>query len=173
MDSRETPEQAFHSLYGPILSQSPPVHIYVEGAAPGSVRTKSAGAGICFRLGSPANTCIKVPGPGKPTADRGRIFAIHETLREVEGDETLVIFCTSKMIIRQLCYAAAKKMSLGLPGPNGDIFKDTVLLLAKRRGQTTFVHTESKAQNGLKKEAYTAKVPSGHLQLRSLVGYSS
>jgi hypothetical protein len=73
----------------------------------------------------------------------------------MDTDKTLVIFCTSKMIIHQLCYSAAKKMSLGWPGPNGDIFRDTVLLLAKRHAQTTFVHIESKAKNGLKKEAYS------------------
>ncbi|KAJ6557459.1 hypothetical protein B0H19DRAFT_872703, partial [Mycena capillaripes] len=117
---------------------SPPIHIYVEGAAPGSVRTKCAGAGVCFGIGSALNACIKVPGPGKPTANRGRIFAIPEALRKVDSDKTVALFCTSKMVIRQLCYAAAKKMSIGWPSANGDIFKDTVLLLEKRHGQTMF-----------------------------------
>jgi hypothetical protein len=155
MDARETPDKALNSIYGPVLSHSPPIHIYVEGAAPGPVRTKSAGAGICFGIGSALNACVKVPGPGKPTADRGRIFAIHEALQKVEPDQTLVIFCTSKMVIRQLCYAAAKKMAIGWPGPNGDLFKDTVLLLGKRHGRTTFVHVESKAKNDRKQEAYS------------------
>jgi hypothetical protein len=53
-----------------------------------------------------------VPGPGKPTADRGRLYGIHAALERTDIDKTLVIFCTSKMIIRQLCYSAAK-MSLG------------------------------------------------------------
>ncbi|KAJ6559759.1 hypothetical protein B0H19DRAFT_945457, partial [Mycena capillaripes] len=155
MDARQTPDKAVNLLYGPVLSQSPPIQVYVEGAAPGSVRTKSAGAGVCFGIGSSLNTCLKVPGPGKPTADRGRIFGIHAALRKVDSDKTLVIFCTSKMIIRQLCYAAAKKTALGWPGPNGDIFKDTVNLLAQRHGRTTFVHVESKAKNDRKQEAYS------------------
>lgn len=92
---------------------------------------------------------------GKPTADRGRLYAIHVALERTDTDKTLVIFCTSKMIIRQLCYSAAKKMSLGWPGPNGDIFKDIVSLLAKRHGQTTFVHIDLKAKNVLKQEAYS------------------
>ncbi|KAJ6549956.1 hypothetical protein B0H19DRAFT_855825, partial [Mycena capillaripes] len=144
------PEQALNSLYGPVVSQSSPIHIHVEGAAPGSVRTKSEGAGVCFGIGSALNTC-----PGKPTADRGRNFAIHEALRKVDSDKTVVIFCTSKMVIRHLCYAAAKNMSIGWPGANGDVFKDTVLLLTKRHGQTTFVHMDSKAKNDRKQEAYS------------------
>jgi ribonuclease HI len=85
----------------------------------------------------------------------GALFAIHEALQKVESDKILVIFCTSKMVIHQLCYAAAKKLAIGWPGPNGDIFKDTVLLLRKRHGRTTLVHIESKAGNDRKQEAYS------------------
>jgi hypothetical protein len=92
MDARESPDEAFHSIYDPVLSHSSPIHIYVGGAAPGSVGTKSAGAGICLGIGSTLKICVKVPGPGKPTADRGRIFAIHEALGKVDLDKTLVIF---------------------------------------------------------------------------------
>ncbi|KAJ7094862.1 hypothetical protein C8R44DRAFT_535318, partial [Mycena epipterygia] len=81
------------------------------------------------------NSCYKVPGPGKPTADRGRIYAIYEALCRVDSDKTLVIFCTSKMVIRQLCFAAAKRIALGWPGPNGDIYKAAVSLLAKRHAK--------------------------------------
>jgi hypothetical protein len=44
-------------------------------------------------------------------------------------------------------------MAIGWPGANGDLFKDTVLLLSKRHGQTTFVHVESRAKN--EQEAYS------------------
>ncbi|KAJ7181844.1 hypothetical protein C8R46DRAFT_885324, partial [Mycena filopes] len=152
MDAKESPEQALQSLYGPVFSQTPAIHIYVEGVAPKAVRTKSAGAGVCFAIGSTSNFSAKVPGPGRPTADRGRIY---EALKAVPPDKTLVIYCTSKMIIRQLCYGAAEKISLGWPGPNGDIFKDTVALLRQRHGQTTLVHVESKAKNERKTEAYS------------------
>lgn len=33
MDARKTPEQALNSLYGSVLSESSPVHVYAEGAA--------------------------------------------------------------------------------------------------------------------------------------------
>ncbi|KAJ7127265.1 hypothetical protein C8R43DRAFT_820982, partial [Mycena crocata] len=128
--------------------------IYVEGAAPGAARTKSAGAGIFFGPGSPLNAARKVPGPGRATADRARIYAIHEALQLVDSDKTVLLFCTSKMVIRQLCYAAAKNMALGWPGTNGDLFKATVKLLATRHGQTIFVHVETKANNDSKRGAY-------------------
>ncbi|KAJ7088957.1 hypothetical protein C8R44DRAFT_590694, partial [Mycena epipterygia] len=150
-----TPEQALISLYGPVLSESSPVHVYVEGAAPGAVRTKSAGAGIYFGIGSPSNASIKVPGPGKPSADRGRIFAILEAVRRVDSDKTLVIFCTSKFVIRQLCYAAAKNMAIRWPGINGDLFKETTSLLGQRHGKTSFVYLDAKADNDRKREAYS------------------
>jgi hypothetical protein len=112
MEAREPPEKALESLDGPVPAESLLVHIYVEWVAPGSVRTKSADAGICYGAGSPLNIGLKVPGPGKPTADRGRLYGIHAPLERTDIDKTLVIFCTSKMIIHQLCYSAAK-MSLG------------------------------------------------------------
>jgi hypothetical protein len=48
-----------------------------------------------------------------------------------------------------------QKRCIGWPGPNGDIFKDTVLLLGKRYGRTTFVHIESKEKNDRRQEAYS------------------
>ncbi|KAJ6603332.1 hypothetical protein DFH09DRAFT_899057, partial [Mycena vulgaris] len=155
MDTRETPDEALTALYGPVLAESPPIQIYVEGAAPGTIRTKSAGAGVCFGLGSPENISLKVPRPGLPTADRSRLYAIHEVVRIMNPDKKLVIFCTSKMVIKQLCYATANKVALGCPGPNGDIFKDTVSLIAKRHGQTILVYVESKADNELKRDTYS------------------
>ncbi|KAJ7153958.1 hypothetical protein C8R43DRAFT_824971, partial [Mycena crocata] len=128
--------------------------IYIEGASPGSVRTKSAGAGIYFGPGSPLNMSLKVPGPDRPTADRARIYAIHQAIQNVDSDKTVLIFCTSKLVIRQLCYSAAQNMSIGWPGHNGDIFKDTVRLLAGRHGQTILVHVEAKANNDSKRGAY-------------------
>jgi hypothetical protein len=59
------------------------------------------------------------------------------------------------MVIHQLCYAVAKKMAIGWPGPNRDLSKDTVLLLSKRHGRTTFVHVELRAKNDRKQEAYS------------------
>ncbi|KAJ7760066.1 hypothetical protein DFH07DRAFT_740831, partial [Mycena maculata] len=141
MDSRESPDEALNALWGPVLSETIPTHIYVEGVAPGAVRTKSAGAGIFFGLGSPRNTALgelKVPGPQRATADRARIYAIHQAIQMVDSDKSILIFCTSKMVIRQLCYAAARNVAIGWPGANSDVFKDTVKLLAARHAPTKF-----------------------------------
>jgi hypothetical protein len=73
----------------------------------------------------------------------------------MDSDKTLVIYCTFKMIIRQLCYAAARNSSLGWLGTNGDIFKNTVSLLAKRHGQTILVHMDGKGKNTYKQHAYS------------------
>ncbi|KAJ6537181.1 hypothetical protein B0H19DRAFT_962725, partial [Mycena capillaripes] len=82
-------------------------------------------------------------------------FFIHETLLAVPPTTSLVVFCSSKMVIRQLCYSAARNMTLGWPGPNGDLFKDTVKLLAARHARTCFVHIDSNSGNKSKKEAYS------------------
>jgi ribonuclease HI len=144
MDSKQTDDQALDSLYGFPLTITRPTHIYVEGAVNAPPHT--AGAGIFCGPGSPMNLSLSVPGPGRLTADRARLFGVHEAVKLAPSDTTLV-FCTSKMIIRQLCYSAAKNMSLGWPGANPDIFKALVKLLTKRHAQTCFVHVESKAIN--------------------------
>ncbi|KAJ6514445.1 hypothetical protein C8R47DRAFT_962193, partial [Mycena vitilis] len=155
MDSKETKDEALESLWGPVLCVSSPVHIYVEGvAAKGNNKSGASGAGIYYGPGSTSNRAVRVPGPGRLSADRARLFAIHEALRSCPSDTSLVIFCTSKMVVRQLCYMAAKNTALGWPGSNGDLFKAVVKLLAKRHAQTRFVHIESKENNQAKREAY-------------------
>jgi ribonuclease HI len=157
MDSRESPDAALSSLWGQVLAESIPTQIYVEGAAPGATQTKSAGAGIFFGPDSLFNRSLKVPGGSTQfhaTADRGRIYAIHEAIQKVDSDKTVLIFCTSKMVIRQLCYTAAKNMAIGWSGSNGDLFKATVKLLAARHGRTIFVYLDKKADNESKRGAY-------------------
>ncbi|KAJ6455307.1 hypothetical protein C8R47DRAFT_996784, partial [Mycena vitilis] len=151
MDSRQSPDQALESLWGPLCASSPSTYVYVEGI--GS-KTAAAGAGVFFGPSSALNLSLVVPGPYLGTADRARIFAIHETLLPVSPDTTLVIYCSSKLVIRQLCYSAAKNLTLGWPGHNGDLFKDTIKLLASRHARTCFVHIDSNSENKSKREAY-------------------
>jgi hypothetical protein len=99
-DSKQTGEEALKSLWGPVLVQSIPLHIYVEGAS--SKNNKCGGAGIFFGPDSSQNKSLNVPGPERLTADRARLFAIHEAVFAVPEDKSLLIFCTSKMIIRQI-----------------------------------------------------------------------
>jgi hypothetical protein len=155
MDARETKDEALESLWGPVQTLSSPIHIYVEGvAAKGNSKTGSSGAGIFFGPGSTSNKGLRVPGPGHLSADRARLFAIHEALQIIPSDKTIVMFCTSKMIIRILCYSAAKNTSLGWPGSNGDLFKSVVKLLARRHAGTFFVLVDTKDDNPAKREAY-------------------
>ncbi|KAJ7606758.1 hypothetical protein DFH06DRAFT_901134, partial [Mycena polygramma] len=83
------------------------------------------------------------------------LFAIHEAIQSVPTDKTVLLFCTSKMIIRQLCYSAAKNTQLGWPGRNGDLFKSIIGLLVQREADTCFVHIDSKDNNEAKRNAYT------------------
>ncbi|KAF8200566.1 hypothetical protein K438DRAFT_1436781, partial [Mycena galopus ATCC 62051] len=142
------------SLWGPVLVESIPVQVYVEGACTRGKKTGPAGAAIYFQEKSPLNVALKVPGPGSLTADRARIFAIHEAVHAAPADKNLLVFCTSKMIIRQICFLAAKNTQLGWPGQNGDLFKSIVNLLASRKAETCFVHINSKANNESKRAAY-------------------
>ncbi|KAJ7688064.1 hypothetical protein B0H17DRAFT_1203256 [Mycena rosella] len=137
MDSRESPDEALDSLWGVVSVQSPSTHVYVEGVVS---KTAAAGAGIFFGTLSPLNSSLLVPGPHFGTADRARIFSIHETLRTVAPTTTL---------------SAANNMMLGWPGPNGDIYKATIKLLASRHAETCFVHVDSNTDNTSKKQAYT------------------
>ncbi|KAJ7150528.1 hypothetical protein C8R43DRAFT_837214, partial [Mycena crocata] len=114
-----------------------------------------SGAGIFHGSGSALNLALRVPGPERLNADRARLFAIHEAVRLAPSDKTLVIFCTSKMIIRQLCYSAAKNMALGWPGSNGDLFKSLIKMLAARHAATHFVHVDPKKDNQSKRDAYS------------------
>ncbi|KAJ6558935.1 hypothetical protein B0H10DRAFT_1664712, partial [Mycena sp. CBHHK59/15] len=147
-------DEALESLWGPVLCESAPTHIYIEGvAAKGSTKNPS-GAGLFYGPDSPLNLAVRVPGPERLTADRARLFAIHEAVRRAPSDQTLLLFCTSKMILRQLCYSAAKNTALGWPGNNGDIYKSLVKLLAARHAATRFVYIESKEDNQAKRDAY-------------------
>ncbi|KAJ7040077.1 hypothetical protein C8F04DRAFT_890919, partial [Mycena alexandri] len=146
--------EALDSLWGFTQVDSPPTHIYVEGVAAKGKKPGPGGAGIFFGLDSPLNMALAVPGPENVNADRARLFAIHEAIQQVPEDRSLLLFCTSKMIIRQLCYSAAKNMQLGWPGRNGDIFKAVVDLLASRGARTCFVFLDSKANNEAKRTAY-------------------
>ncbi|KAJ7061769.1 hypothetical protein C8F01DRAFT_966436, partial [Mycena amicta] len=125
--------------------------IYIEGAAgkSGSV----AGAGLYFGPLSYSNASLPVPGPGKMTADRARVYAIFKALQRVNPDTTTVIYCTSKLIIRQLCYSAADNSAIGWPGQNGDIYKATTQALAKRHAQTFFVFVPPKSKNLARQQA--------------------
>ncbi|KAJ7141624.1 hypothetical protein C8R46DRAFT_921118, partial [Mycena filopes] len=151
MDARETPDEALASLWGPTFAESRPTYVYVEGV--GS-KTTAAGAGIFYGPDAASNRSFVVPGPNFGTADRARLCAIHNTLCITEPTTTLVIFCSSKALIRQLCYSAAKNSSLGWPGPNSDVFKDIVRLLGRRHARTSFVHVDSRSGNHFQKEAY-------------------
>ncbi|KAJ7158972.1 hypothetical protein C8R43DRAFT_882080 [Mycena crocata] len=161
MDSRESPDEALLSLWGPITEQSASTYVYVEGV--GS-KIAAAGAGVFFGIGATQNLSLVVPGPYFRTAERVRIFAIHETLRTVSPMSGLVIFCTSKAVIRQLCYSAASNITLGWPGPNGDIFKSTVKLLSSRHAQTCFVHVDSNDTNDPKRQAFSLAKAAQKLQ---------
>jgi hypothetical protein len=84
------------------------------------------------------------------------------------SDKSLVIFCTSKMIIRQLCYSAVKNTALGWPGCNGDLFKSIVKMMASRHASTRFVYVQSNENNPAKREAHTLaksarSVPAPHI----------
>ncbi|KAJ6448723.1 hypothetical protein C8R47DRAFT_391643 [Mycena vitilis] len=64
MDAKETKDEALESLWGPVLCQSAPTHIYVEGvAAKGNNMTCPSGAGIFFGPGFRSNSALRVPGP--------------------------------------------------------------------------------------------------------------
>jgi hypothetical protein len=153
MDSKQTKDEALRSLWGPVLADSIPIQFYVEGASAKGNKTR-AGAGIFLGSDSPFNIALQVPGPGQLSADRGRLFAIHEAIRMAPPNKSVLVFCTSKMIIRQLCYSAAKNSQLGWPGQNGDLFKSIVQLLAARKTETGFMFIESKANNESKRGAY-------------------
>ncbi|KAJ7149465.1 hypothetical protein C8R43DRAFT_887912, partial [Mycena crocata] len=155
MDAKETKDEALESLWGPILCDTTATHIYVEGVASQGTRKGPSGAGIFYGSISSSNLAVRVPGPERLTADRARLFAIHEAVRLAPGDKTLIIFCTSKMIVRQLCYSAAKNMALGWPGCNGDLFKSLVKMLAARHAGTRFVYVDTKSDNQAKREAYS------------------
>ncbi|KAJ7602090.1 hypothetical protein DFH06DRAFT_1024240 [Mycena polygramma] len=161
MDSRQSPDQALNSLWGPLCTNSPSTYVYVEGI--GS-KTAAAGAGVFFGPSSPMNLSLVVPGPYFGTADRARVFAIHETLLAVSPGTTLVIFCSSKLVIRQLCYSAPKNLTLGWPGRDSDLFKDTIKLLASRHARTCFVHIDSNSDNKSKREAYSLAKTAAKLQ---------
>ncbi|KAJ6548911.1 hypothetical protein B0H19DRAFT_862224, partial [Mycena capillaripes] len=144
-----------NSLWGPTVVDSPPTQIYIEGTAAKGNKPSSARAGIFFGPDSPLNMALAVPGPEPANADRAKLFAMHEAIQQVPKNRSILLFCTSKMIIRQLCYSAAKNMQLGWPGRNGDIFKAVVNLLAKRQARTCLVFVDSKSNNEAKRAAYT------------------
>ncbi|KAJ7155020.1 hypothetical protein C8R46DRAFT_1296065, partial [Mycena filopes] len=151
MNSRESASDALDSLWGPVHAESASSYIYVEGV--GS-KTTAAGAGIVFGRSSSLDSSLVVPGPNFGTAERARIFAIREALLKVSPHTQLVIFCTSKAIIRQLCYNAAKNSTLGWPGANADIFKDTIKLLSSRHARTSFVYVDANSGNKSQREAW-------------------
>ncbi|KAJ7161644.1 hypothetical protein C8R46DRAFT_861993, partial [Mycena filopes] len=151
---KESPDEALDALWGPIMVQSPSVYVYVEGLRS---KTSHGGAGIFFGPSSSLNLALTVPAGSTDTvtADRARVFAIHEVLLRSPSTAALVIFCSSQLVIRQICYAAAKNLNLGWPGADSDIFKDTVKLLSLRPARTCFVYLDWKTQNNSRKNAHS------------------
>lgn len=74
MDAKESTEDALKSLWGPVLLQSIPFRVHVEGAS--GKNNKKAGAGTFFGPDSRRNKSVKVPGPGRlmPTDEEGNDF---------------------------------------------------------------------------------------------------
>ncbi|KAJ7050602.1 hypothetical protein C8F01DRAFT_925296, partial [Mycena amicta] len=138
-------EQALRSLWGPVLAISTPTHIYIEGMVRNGGRT--AGAGIYLGDLSYSNKSLQVPGPGKLTADRARLYAIYKALQIEHLDTTVIIYCTSKLVIRQLCYHAARNSAIGWPAENVDVYKAIVQMLSRRHAETFFVFLNSRPGN--------------------------
>ncbi|KAJ7061886.1 hypothetical protein C8F01DRAFT_1231043 [Mycena amicta] len=151
MDAREDPEQALKSLWGTVSAQSSRVHVYVAGAS----SKKGSGAAVFFGPGSPRNLSLSVPGPHSQTttSQRAHLYAIYEALHAIEPDKTLVIYCMSKQIIRDICYKAAQNVQLGWPGSNKDIYLAIVDLLARRHATTCFLHVDAADKNPAAKQA--------------------
>ncbi|KAJ7071674.1 hypothetical protein C8F01DRAFT_974327, partial [Mycena amicta] len=141
MDAREDPIQALKSLWGPVSVQSNPVHVYVAGVS----SKKGSGAAIFFGPGSPRNLSLSVPGPYSKTSisQRAHLYAIYEALQAIEPNKTLIIYCMSKQVIRDICYTAAERIQLGWPGSNRDIYLAIVDLLSHRHATTCFVHVDA------------------------------
>ncbi|KAJ7731019.1 hypothetical protein B0H16DRAFT_1239258, partial [Mycena metata] len=152
MEAKETKDEALESLWGPLLCDSAPIAVYVEGVAAKGSKTS---AGIFYGPGSKYNQALRVPGPGHMSADRARLFAIYQTLLRAPSDKSLLIFCTSKMIdypTTLLCCCLEQYAGLGRS--NGDLFKAVFQLLAARHGGIRFVHVGTKEDNQSKREAY-------------------
>ncbi|KAJ7061285.1 hypothetical protein C8F01DRAFT_928450, partial [Mycena amicta] len=141
-------EDALHTLWGPILHSSRTTLVYVEGAGQKGETNAVGGAGVFFGTASPLNCAIPVPSGGRRiTGDRARLCAIIECLRRVHADTTLAIFCSSKFVIRCLCYDAAEKAQIGWPGVDGDLYKVATHLLASRHAETRFIYVDVKDNN--------------------------
>nr|GAT42335.1 predicted protein [Mycena chlorophos] len=156
MDTRQSPSDALDSLWGPTLATSRATLVYVEGYIPPKSQTSRVpGAGIFFGSGSALNCALPVPSATqKMTADSARICAIIDCLRKTHSDTTLVIFCSSKQVIRKLCYEAANYSQLGWPGPDGSLYRIAVSLLSDRHAETRFVFVDVKDKNPQKQKAY-------------------
>jgi hypothetical protein len=55
IDAKETKDEALESLWGPVLCESPPVHVYIEGVAAKGNKSGPSGAGIFFGRASASN----------------------------------------------------------------------------------------------------------------------
>ncbi|KAJ7051601.1 hypothetical protein C8F01DRAFT_926356, partial [Mycena amicta] len=93
-----------------------------------------SGAAIFFRESSPRNMTFSVPGPCSKTtgSQRAHLYAVYEALHAIQPDLTLVVYCMSKQIIRDICYKAADQVQLGWPGSNRDLYLAIVELLSRR-----------------------------------------
>ncbi|KAJ7352234.1 hypothetical protein DFH08DRAFT_693751 [Mycena albidolilacea] len=148
MRSRQNPAEMLRRLYGQVFVQTNFVQVYIQGSSKGAGTKNPKGVGAVFwGETSTSNRVLSVPGPEPPSNNRAAIYVALLAVKTADPNQSLMIFTNSEYTIRHACYWAGKKSQIGWACSNGDLFKDLVYLLAKRRAPTRFVRIERSAKN--------------------------
>jgi ribonuclease HI len=148
MQSRQNPAEMLRHLYGQVFIQTNFVQVYVQGSSKGAGTENPKGvAAVFWGETSTSNRVLSIPGPEPPSNNRAAIYAALLAVKTADPNQSLMIFTNSEYTIRHACYWAGKNSQIGWACPNGDLLKDLVYLLAKRRAPTRFVRIERSAKN--------------------------
>ncbi|KAJ7153028.1 hypothetical protein C8R43DRAFT_885769, partial [Mycena crocata] len=148
MASKQSPAEMLRSLYGHVYEDTAHSHVYVQGSCKAAGTPKACAVGAVFwGETSPANCAESVPGPEPPTNNRATIYSTLLAVRNADPNGSLIVFTSSEYVIRHACYWAGKNSQIGWSCANGDLLKDLVFLLARRRAPTRFVWVDRKSKN--------------------------
>ena len=143
-----TPEAKFDRLYGHPYVSSKLLEVYTDGSCHGNGTPNArAGSGVFWGHDSPKNQAVRVPG--KQTNNRSEIFAILTALLAVraQGDPALKICTDSVYAIKSLVDWAPTSAEKAWKIENGDIIRDTIMLIKLRHGPVTFIQIKGHSNN--------------------------
>ncbi|KAF7359946.1 Ribonuclease H1 [Mycena venus] len=152
LESARTAAEQNRFYYGPATVRTDPIYVYAASScvAEGKPNVR-AGSGVYWGPNNRSNRWSSVPG--KQTDGRAALFAVTLAVLAAPRDRSLILYTSSKFVIRTFCYWTGKNYTEGWPCQNADIIKVTAELIRERSAGVEFRYAASPQTNNHSREA--------------------